>query len=479
MPVRMSIRIVGIGVALVVWGCDCSGTGSPAQPCGPSEPCPPGFVCVDERCIPGNIDGWEDGDATADDAPAEDAPAEVVCEAGGVACGALCCDPGEECRFDVCVVPAACDGDEDCGSDTYCHEGACIPYGVGPRTDRNPECTRVVVVARFSPQLQCSWEGPPPGDAYPAQRHVLSTPMVADFDFDGDPALIRPSIVFVADDGVDGGTEQPTGVVRIISGRDCSQQFSLDMQLVCHSCPPAIGDLDGDGAPEIVAFQAGGGVVAFRYDRTAGSWSVLWRSRRADGSPYNVTGGGWSGPSIHDLDDDGVPEVLRGGIILAADGTLLGDGLGSQPDGGVYSSIGIGAFPVVADVDSDGAPELVTGAGVYRYDVALRDWVREAYSAGGLAGGHAAVADFDLDGRPEVAVVNSGSVWVHTLESAVVFGPIALPGGGRGGPPTIADFDGDGRPEIGAAGAGAYAVFDLDCRPGGGIGACPSGRTDG
>jgi len=42
----------------------------------------------------------------------------------------------------------------------------------------------------------------------------------------------------------------------------------------------------------------------------------------------------------------------------------------------------------------------------------------------------------------------------------------------------VADFDGDGRPELASAGANDYVVFDLDCTatP---VGECASGRTDG
>src|SRR5205085_6459019 len=93
--------------------------------------------------------------------------------------------------------------------------------------------------------------------------------------------------------------------------------------------------------------------------------------------------------------------------------------------------------------------------------------------------GYPAIADLDLDGDPEVVLVASGMVRVldggnglawcgvdptgdmceddDTLRTAA----IAIPGGGRGGPPTIADFDGDGRPEIAAAGGGSYSVYDL------------------
>ncbi len=420
-----------------------------------------------------------------------DGTEDVMCEPGGdegdwTTCGDSCCGPGETCAFDVCAPDTACLTDDDCIGDTWCavDAGVCLPYGAGDREEFNDECRRTVIPARFSPQLQCTFDEAPPDDPHPAWVHVLSTPVVADFDFDGDPAIVRPSIVFTADDGVDGSSELPTGLIRIIDGRTCDLQHTLVDQWTSHSSPPAIGDLDGDGTPEIVAYQAGGGLVAFAYDRDARSWGVRWRSTVAGGAPYSITGAGWGGPGLHDLDDDGIPEVLRGGIVLSADGVVLDDSLGNLAAGAAPANMSF-----AADLDGDGAVEVVSGDGLWEWDVDTSAWVAEPYfvGSGATPRGYLAVADLgdfaltglDYDAAPEVAVVTGGELRVQTLEGTVVFGPVELPGGGTGGPPTIGDFDGDGRGEVAVAGRGSYTVFDLDCVILGGAGECPSGRSDG
>jgi hypothetical protein len=367
------LAVVGL-VVLAAFGtngaCDCGASAIDNTPCSTGAQCPTGWLCIDGTCRrpdAGPVDG-EDGDAGTEGADGADADGDVVyditCPDGGVPCAAICCAAGEECRFGSCVTPGECVGDADCGSDSYCEAGACIPYGTGPRPDHNPDCTRIVVAGLFAPTLQCSWEGPPAGDAFPTHIQLLDTPMVVDFDFDGARDTVRPSIVFTSYNGTDGGSEQPTGIIRIVNGRDCVQQASLDLQYTSASSPPAVGDIDGDGRAEVVAYQAGGGLVAFDYDAATTAWGVLWRSHLADGTPYNPTGGSWTGPALHDLDDDGMPEVLRGGLIFDHDGAALGTSLGVSPDGGSYTTIGIGVFPAVADVDADTIPELATGAGV-------------------------------------------------------------------------------------------------------------------
>lgn len=459
----------------VVAACDCGGAGA-GGPCTTSDDCEAGLHCVDGEC---SARPRPDGGATRDGA---------ACVA---ACGTTCCVAGEICVGDAACAPegAPCTTDDDCSDDSWCYEAAarCVPWETPPGMTQDPECTRLIPAGNFAPSVQCEFREAPAGDPFPAHLHVLSTPIVVDFDIGRGPDdPPRPSIVAVFDDGEDGSSELPTGVIRILDGTTCAQQAELgSLQLVSHSSPPAAGDLDGDGRAEIVANQAGGGVVAFRYVEASARWEVLWRSTRADGSPYTITGGGWAGPSIYDLDDDGVPEVLRGGVVLSATGVLRDESLGVLAVGDAPLTT-IGLFGVVADVDGDGRAEQVQGHGVWEWDPAAGTWVAEAWSMGGTSPGHVALADFGAFAggvgwpadAPEVVVISPGTARVQTLDGSIVFGPIAIPGGGSGGPPTVADFDGDGRPELATAGATQYVVFDLDCGDAP-IAECASGRTDG
>jgi len=440
-------------------------------------------MCIDRAC------SGADGGLRADAGPDASHLDAFVCPSASV-CGTDCCTASQLCYGGTTCVhdSGACTTTASCPGDSYCDPSTmhCIPYGVPPGHDSDPSCTRLVAAGTFSPTVQCAFTAAPAGDPWPANLHVLSTPMVVDFGIGrtaGSPR--RPSIVAVFDDGVDGGSEQPTGVIRILDGASCVQQAQLgSLQLVSHSSPPAVGDLDGDGRAEIVANQAGGGVVAFTYDSATSAWRVLWRSMTGASctTPYNITGDGWAGPSLVDLDDDGLPEVLRGGIVIGHDGCVL-----DATSLGLHS-YNYGIFGVVADVDADGHSEFVAGDGVWEWSTTTHAWSREAYAPATTTNGQVAIGDFgDFPGghawpsaTPEVVVISAGAARVQTLDGMIVFGPVTLPGGGTGGAPTIGDFDGDHRPEFASAGASAYSVFDLDCvtspAP---IGTCATGTTNG
>jgi len=404
-----------------------------------------------------------------------------LCQNGGVACGKACCAKGEVCLFGACTgKQPPCSSDKDCINDTYCHKGQCVPWGFGPRGAYNKNCTKLVPVGQFSPTRQCAWTAPPAGDKYSTHKNVLGTPVVVDFDFDASAKVRKPSIVFVSYHGEDGGSPASAcasgyyGVIRVIDGATCKQQFNLDMAKVRASSPLAVADIDLDGRADVVAERCGGGLVAFKYDAITKGFKLLWTSSPAT---TGGTSGGWDGPSIYDLNDDGKPEILMGGTVWSNTGKLVDGALGML----TYSA---GFIPVAADLDGDKLVELVNGASVWQFKG--NKWALKNTSAK-VTAGHVAVADLGtygavaaqdnrgkLDGVAEIVVVSSGYVRAQTMAGRVIFGPVAIPAGGTGGPPTVADFDNDGRAEIAAAGKDSYSVFDPDCGAKAAKGSCNS-----
>jgi hypothetical protein len=442
------------------------------------------------------MDGSLEDASTMDTAPSEASTVVDGAPDGAVAdacpaprqCSASCCAMGQRCILDQCVRDLGlCALDNECQSDSYCREGVCVPYGVPSDRTTNAMCRRTVSIDALRPSVQCRWSGPPMGDMYPTHNQAMSTPVVVDLDLDDDLGTRQPSIVFASFPPSTGTYTNP-GVLRIISGRDCTQQqsFSASNELVTSTASPAAADLDGDGRPEIVAVAHGGGLLAFKWDPMTRRFARWWRSgtcAMGGARTPDATGpANWGGPSIHDLDDDGRPEIIHGAVVYGGDGCILDGSLGAP----AYSN---GLIPVVADVDGDDKMELVSGTRILEWNAMTRRWVPETYFAGtALAQGQVAIGNLGnyplvnvdgLDG-PEVVVVSSGTVRVQTLEGRVVFGPFSIPGGGVGGPPTIADFDGDGRAEFATAGGTRYVVYDLDCVMGGDPMRCNGmTRTDG
>ena len=416
-------------------------------------------------------------------------------------CGDLCCASGDICRFDRCVPDIVCDNDDQCQGDSFCHEssGECIPFGAPPFPPVHEQCTQVFAAGIFSPALQCEWTGPPAGDSHPDHRNVLGTPVVIDFDFDNDPSTRHPSIAFVSYNGTDGGSKADRGdngfygVIRVIDGQTCEEQYEISLVPIVAAPPLAVGDLDGDGRAEIVAKRVGDKLVAFQYNETTDSFEIYWEKS----STKLVNARMWSGPSIHDLDDDGVPEVMIGGIVFDAQPgttTAISESLGT-----IHS-----AHSVFSDIDSDGAADLIFDRAHYEWNAETEDWVTISSGLGAgsgstsAAGVRSALADFGsfgvnavednravLDGIPEIVYVENGKVDISTLLGRTVFGPIDIPiltpssRSNHGGPPTVADFDGDGRAEVGVAGLGAYIVADPDCHADAMSETCFTEATDG
>jgi hypothetical protein len=366
----------------------------------------------------------------------------------------------------------------------------CVPWN-DQTPAHDPGCINAIAAGIFSPKVKCEFAVAPPGDPFALHVDVQGTPVVVNFNkpaTSGPPSIAATFTATV----VDNYTEE-LGVIRVLRGNDCALETNLggtdldgDMLVdwIVSSASLATGDLDGDGVAEIVAYGADGSTLAFT--KKNGTWGLLWKS------PYvaSIPGGpcdsvnhrcplAWGGPSIHDLNDDGIPEILREGAVIRADGTVLS----GAPAG--YASYSAGLFPVLANLDLDPAIEMTNGQFIWEWQSGA--WVQEPGFPGATpsAPGHVAVADFGAYGigvpanAPEMAVVRNSSVMIYTMSGELIQPAIPVPGAGGGGPPTISDFDGDGLPEVGVAGQAFYTVYDIDCgptpRPGG---VCPPGTCD-
>lgn len=403
-------------------------------------------------------------------------------------CGALALCAGGTCAGRG----PACDDDTDCDDDSYCctgaclteggTEAACIPYGQGPRGDVNDACIGTVEIGVFAPSVQCEWTDPPVGDPFPNHTNILTTPLVGDLPHNSGAS---GEIVVVTYNFTDGGNPASVGdnalyygVIRVLSGQSCDTLENIHdpAHPVIAASTPALGDLDGDGLPEIVAHRAQGGVIAFKWNTTDQRYETFWVSS----DPMMVLTRGthrgahskWDGPSLHDLDDDGFPEVISEAEVF--DGRT-GQRLNRAQNLTSEHTVATSMIAVLGDVDVDGAVELV-GEDIWRWDADESEWVfayegapddtwNFAFADFGTPG--ATANDFNptaLDGIAEVVGSGGNRVYLATLSGQVLM-QVNLPGEG-GGPPTIGDFDSDGFPEIASAGRTVYRVFDLDCELG-------------
>jgi len=422
----------------------------------------------------GSHDGGFDGSADAfDDAVQPLNPFDGAAGEGGNDCPGGC-EEGEICSHGQCVTNTDCQTDNDCSNDTYCETGVgCVPWGTPPSKTHDPACVYLIAPGQFAPRTRCEFSSAPANDPFPAHLDVQATPVVVNFHHPasaGPPSIVAP---FTAT--VPGSYTENQGIIRVLSGKDCSVEAVLGgtdldsdgaVDWINSPATVAVGDLDGDKVAEIVAYGGDGTLLAFTLEQ--GAWSLLWKARSSAGGPVFVDGlytwttnpGNWAGPSIHDLDDDGRPEVIREGYVFSSEGVQVA----GLPPG--YAPAPVGTNPVLANLDDDPAIEFTNGQ--YIWEWSGGQWVTESYFPAFSGPGYVAVADFGPYGQgiapknPEIAIIRAGTVTILARDGTPALVTTAIPGGG-GGNPTIADYDGDGLPELGVAGADFYTVFDVDC----------------
>jgi hypothetical protein len=390
-----------------------------------------------------------------------------ACCAEERACGSKCCGASEVCSFQKCVTPgASCTSSAQCAPGEYCEpslssgpittcaapKGRCLPRPPQCSPGQTENCVEkceVPVSQKFDPVVKYSWPADVTSPTAPYASDVMMTPLVIqldDDDCDGQVTAMDAADILVTT--FSGGAWQTTGVLHALSIKKGAISELWSAPGISPGASLAGGNLDGKNGNEIVACAAGGGsVLAFS----------------ADGKPLWTAAASCFMPAIADLDGDGAPEVVvGGGIIDGATGAVkklfspvpsgyhtvgdldgngkpeivfanrVYDGAGALSIDLTASISGTWLVPSLVDFDKDGKPEVIATLGdsnsvvLWRYDAA------EASKAKILR-------------APFKAHVDPGGAWGWS------FGM---------GPITAGDFDGDGTPDAGFVGFRGYVVLD-------------------
>jgi len=294
----------------------------------------------------------------------------------------------------------------------------------------------------------------------PLSSHAGSSLVFGDFNGDG-------LLDFADNDYV-------TSQLTVYMGTSSAPQFAPAVSYVTSDgvnadCSNAVGDMTGDGKPEIVSVNCSADTITVYTNDGTGIFSTGVYYASAMASPTATTG--FLQPNaatIADVNGDGFGDVILTNALSGDIGILLGNGDGSvQVPSFGYTT---GGFPftsaVVADFNGDGLADIVLpdylysfaylkgyGDGTFRASV---DYYSPTADSGTPYGWDIATGDFNGDGIPDVVM---GNWCCDTAVGISVFlgrgDGTLLPGvnygsGGNLAYVAVADFNKDGKLDIAA-----------------------------
>jgi hypothetical protein len=236
------------------------------------------------------------------------------------------------------------------------------------------------------------------------------------------------------------------GQLTVLDGATGMEHFTINANLN-PNVTPAVGDIDDDGLPDIVAAVGifGGTLVAFEHDGTP-----KWTGNGVFGAMVG------SAIGIGNFDNEGAAEIYVGGMLARGDtGETI---FNAPPQAGLFSEQL--TAPVAADLDGDDDLEFVRGQDAYHHDGTVY------YSNPMQSGGFPQIGNLDDDDDPEIVMISANGISVYEHDGTAKYVDVR-PSGDPAGfswfrPATIHDFDGDGDAEFAVSSANHYAAYHAD-----------------
>jgi len=390
--------------------------------------------------------------ATADsttDAPDPDSSSSVGSDETPCAtqiCGDECCDDDEECVLaaclPVCTAGVRCGAELSvcCGENEVCLQPDCVAPGAEcfdsydcpagefcePNLGEHGQCLP-------NPGRNECEIVPDFGEIEPVLEwsfesdQVITMPAIGDIDGDGLPEVVANSIYV--------GGEVFAGEIIVLDGQTGAEEFRIvddpaSMSFGSYSrSTPALGDVDGNGLADIVySGLPTGDPAVFNYSvvhAVNGLGQHLWQAHDPNGADHYIYTRNGAA-LLTNLDDDDESEVVYGIAVIDHDGLVVSD---------------------------DYMNALGHGAGVFG-------------SNGTYEGGIATSVDLTGDGYPEI--VSGREAWtVDWTQEAVGMPTVSVSpfwpaSTDPDGYPAVADLDDDGDPEVVVVGEGFMRVLEGD-----------------
>jgi hypothetical protein len=301
-----------------------------------------------------------------------------------------------------------------------------------------------------------------PGVSFPTGSGPFAV-AIGDVDGDGKPDLATAN-----------NNSNTVSVLRNTStAGTVSFASKLDVGAGAYPISLSIGDVDGDGKPDLAVanFFTDNTVSVLRNTSTVGAVSFAAKVSF-------LAGLGLQSVSIGDVDGDGKPDLATANYTDNTVSVLRNTSTAGTVSFATTLDVGTGSGPssvAIGDVDGDGKPDLTTA----NYTDNTVSVLRNTSTAGTVSFApkvdvgtssnpySVSIGDVDGDGKPDLAVANRSSNTVSVLRNTSMAGTVSFAAKldvGTGLAPqlvAIGDVDGDGKPDLAVANRGSNTVSVL------------------